>query len=134
MSKNLIIVFTRNPELGKCKTRLATSIGNKNALEVYKRLVAHTSKTIQQVKVDAVVFYTEKIQKNDTWNDDFFQKQIQIEGHLGEKMQAAFEWGFAKGYEKICIIGSDLLDLKSSNLTKAFQQLEKPHSASNPAE
>jgi len=134
MSKNLIIVFTRNPELGKCKTRLATSIGNKNALEVYKRLVAHTSKTIQQVKVDAVVFYTEKIQKNDTWNDDFFQKQIQIEGHLGEKMQAAFEWGFAKGYEKICIIGSDLLDLKSSNLTKAFQQLEKSDLVFGPAE
>ena len=34
MSKNLLIIFTRNPELGKVKTRLAKSIGDENALTI----------------------------------------------------------------------------------------------------
>ena len=37
-SKNALIVFTRNPELGKVKTRLAATIGNQSALEIYKLL------------------------------------------------------------------------------------------------
>ena len=40
--KELIIVFVRNPELGKVKTRLAHSIGNQKALDVYKCLLKHT--------------------------------------------------------------------------------------------
>jgi glycosyltransferase A (GT-A) superfamily protein (DUF2064 family) len=32
MSKNLLLVFTRNPALGKVKTRLAKTIGDKTAL------------------------------------------------------------------------------------------------------
>lgn len=129
-----MIVFTRNPELGKCKTRLAASIGNRNALDVYKKLIHHTSHCVQKVDADAVAFYTEKIQLNDAWLDEHFQKQIQIEGHLGEKMQAAFQWGFAKGYSKICIVGSDLYSLEASDISKAFLQLEKTDLVFGPAE
>ena len=35
----LVIVFAKNPELGKCKTRLAASIGDENALADYKALI-----------------------------------------------------------------------------------------------
>ena len=42
MNKNLILIFTRNPELGKVKTRLAATIGNENALEIYIQLLEHT--------------------------------------------------------------------------------------------
>lgn len=134
MNKNLVIVFTRNPELGKCKTRLAASIGNENALEVYKKLIQHTSQCVQKVNADAVAFYTEKIQLNDAWPDEHFQKQIQIEGHLGAKMQVAFEWGFAKGYAKICIVGSDLFSLETSDIHEAFLKLGKSDLVLGPAE
>lgn len=134
MNNRLIIVFTRNPELGKCKTRLAASIGDVHALKVYQQLIQHTSSTIQKVNADAAVFYTEKIQLNDAWPDAHFQKQIQIEGHLGEKMQAAFEWGFAKGYKKICIVGSDLPELSSKDLAEAFEKLNETDLVFGPAE
>ena len=35
-SRNLLIIFTRNPELGKVKTRLSKSTGDHVALEIYK--------------------------------------------------------------------------------------------------
>ena len=34
-SKKALIIFTRNPELGKVKTRLAKSVGDESALEIY---------------------------------------------------------------------------------------------------
>lgn len=122
--ENLVIVFAKNPELGKCKTRLAKSIGDEKALEVYQELIQHTATTISNVSSSRAVFYSEEIQTQDLWDDALFQKHLQSQGHLGQKMQAAFEWGFAKGYSKICIVGSDLFELSASDLENAFQELE----------
>ncbi|MBZ9777903.1 TIGR04282 family arsenosugar biosynthesis glycosyltransferase [Psychroflexus sp. CAK8W] len=129
----LVIVFAKNPELGKCKTRLAKSIGNEKALEVYKELIKHTAKTISNVSASRAIFYSKEIQKNDFWDDSLFHKLVQSGGHLGEKMQAAFEWGFAQGYSKICIVGSDLFELEASDLDKAFQKLEQNDLVFGPA-
>ena len=41
-SKSALIIFTRNPELGKCKTRLARTVGDEDALAIYKVLLQHT--------------------------------------------------------------------------------------------
>ena len=49
-SKNALIIFTRNPELGKVKTRLAATIGNQSALEIYKLLIHHT------VRITSTIF------------------------------------------------------------------------------
>jgi len=49
-SQNLIITFTRNPELGKVKSRLAKSIGETSALEVYIKLLEHTKNVLEQLK------------------------------------------------------------------------------------
>lgn len=38
-------------------------------------------------------------------------------------MAATFEWGFAQGYTKICIVGSDLLELETSYIAQAFHEL-----------
>lgn len=131
--EKLVIVFAKNPELGKCKTRLAKSTGDEKALEVYKELIKHTAKTLSKVKADRAVFYSEEIQHQDFWDARVFQKQVQTKGHLGQKMQAAFEWGFAQGYSKICIVGSDLYDLQSSDVDKAFQELEQNDLVFGPA-
>lgn len=130
---NLVIVFAKNPELGKCKTRLAKSIGDEKALEIYKELLKHTAQTIGNVNASRVVFYSEEIQTQDFWDDTLFQKQVQSEGHLGKKMQDAFDWGFAQGYSKICIVGSDLLELRASDLENAFRELEQNDIVFGPA-
>ncbi|MBZ9627177.1 TIGR04282 family arsenosugar biosynthesis glycosyltransferase [Psychroflexus sp. CAK57W] len=131
--KKLVIVFAKNPEPGKCKTRLAKSIGDEKALEVYKELIKHTAKTIGNANTSRAVFYSEEIQTQDLWNDTLFQKEIQSNGHLGQKMQAAFEWGFEQGYSKICIVGSDLFELETSDIDKAFQELEQTDIVFGPA-
>lgn len=124
MSNPLIMVFVRNPELGRVKTRLAKSIGDQAALETYKILSKHTSKIISEIDSDQLIFYSDKIQDNDIWTATNCKKQIQTKGDLGQKMLAAFQYGFSLGYQKILIIGSDLYNLRPKHIESAFEQLE----------
>ena len=124
MSNPLIMVFVRNPELGHVKTRLAKSIGDQAALETYKILSKHTSKIISEIDSDQLIVYSDKIQDNDVWTATNCKKQIQTKGDLGQKMLAAFQYGFSLGYQKILIIGSDLYSLRPKHIESAFEQLE----------
>jgi len=124
VSKNLIIIFTRNPELGKVKTRLAKTIGDEPALNIYKYLLEHTEKTIQNIASDKAVYYSVKIKNNDIWDNKIYQKHLQQGDDLGFRMFNAFENGFDNNYEKIIIVGSDLLDLQPKHIEEAFLKLD----------
>lgn len=124
MSNSLIMVFVRNPELGRVKTRLAKTIGDQAALEIYEILSKHTAKIISEIDSDKLIFYSEKIQDNDIWTVINCKKQIQTKGDLGQKMLDAFQYGFSLGYKKIIIIGSDLYSLRPKHIESAFEQLE----------
>ena len=124
MNKNLVIVFVRNPELGKVKTRLAKTIGDKDALKIYTLLLQHTESVLHKVSSDKVVYYSEEIQNKDLWDDAVYQKKLQKGADLGERMQNAFEDAFKDSYEKVVIVGSDLFDLKPTHIENAFTALE----------
>ncbi len=134
MTENLIIVFTRNPELGKCKTRLAKTVGNENALIIYKLLLNHTSEVLEQIPYDKAIYYSVKVRKNDMWNDHNYQKLQQYGKDLGERMYNAFKESFKRGYEKVIIVGSDLYDLKTNHITEAIEKLNTNDIVIGPAE
>ncbi|WP_418262413.1 TIGR04282 family arsenosugar biosynthesis glycosyltransferase [Flavobacterium faecale] len=131
---NALIIFTRNPELGKVKTRLAKSIGNEKALQVYKDLLQHTMEQTISLDCDKYVFYDTEIIENDIWDNKHFHKRLQTDGDLGMKMQAAFESLFDQGYQKCVIIGSDLFDLETEIINQAFNSLEKKKIIIGPSE
>jgi len=133
MHKNLVITFTRNPELGKVKTRLARTIGNISALAIYKKLLEHTESVLQQIDCDKAVYYSVKIRENDLWNPVIYQKHQQVGDHLGTRMSNAFKTGFDAGYTKIVIVGSDLYDLKPEHINQAFDALDNNDTVIGPA-
>lgn len=124
MTKNLIIVFVRNPELGKVKTRLAKTIGDKEALKIYTILLKHTESVLHRMSSEKVVYYSKEIQYNDLWSDTQYQKKRQKGNDLGMRMENAFETAFKDGYKNVIIVGSDLYDLKPTHLENAFKALE----------
>jgi rSAM/selenodomain-associated transferase 1 len=134
MSKNLLLIFTRNPELGKAKTRLAKTLGNETALEIYKFLLERTRDISSKVSADKAVYYSVKIRENDIWDRSMYQKHQQFGEDLGIRMQNAFKNGFDAGYQKVMIIGSDLYDLSSENIEKAFKELDANDVVIGPAE
>lgn len=134
MKTNALIIFTRNPELGKVKTRLAKTIGDKNALEVYIRLLLHTMKVTQSLDCDKFVFYDTKIETNDLWLETMYEKRIQSGVDLGVRMQDAFQQIFELGYKNCIIVGSDLFDLQDYHIDEAFYKLQFNDSVIGPAE
>lgn len=128
--KEALIIFVRNPELGKVKTRLAAQIGDEKALNVYRKLLAHTKELAVETGTDVFVFATEAL-SDDYWNQ--FTIAQQKGDDLGQKMQSAFEAVFNKGYEKVVIIGSDCPELSCAHIQEAFQSLDEKDVVIGPA-
>lgn len=135
MHKNstLLMTFTRNPELGKVKTRLAKGIGKKAALEVYIKLLEHTENVLQNIDTDKCIWYSVSVRENDIWHDELYQKKKQVGNDLGERMLYAFQDAFENNYKKVIIIGSDLYDLQPKHIEEAIKALDKNDIVIGPA-
>ena len=133
MNKRQLLVFTKNPQLGKVKTRLAKSIGEEKALFIFQKLIKKTAQTIGSISVHKSLYYSEFIENGDLWDTQVSEKKIQNGNTLGERMSNAFQDGFEKGFEQIVIIGTDLWDLESSDIDQAFKVLETNTAVIGPA-
>ena len=131
--KKALIVFVRKPEKGKVKTRLAASIGEDAALEIYVRLLEHTKSVTDSVAADKFIFYADEISLTDMWQGQGYHKLQQENGDLGVRMQAAFMKLFAKGYEQLLIIGSDCPELSKEHIENGFSFLQNVDVVIGPA-
>ncbi|MGB5458944.1 MAG: TIGR04282 family arsenosugar biosynthesis glycosyltransferase [Eudoraea sp.] len=129
----LLLIFNRNPKLGKCKTRLAAAIGDQAALDIYMILLRHTAEITKGLICSKEVYYSEEIPENDLWDKGNYTKQLQEGNDLGERMYNAFKSGFERGYQKIIIIGSDIYDLNSETIEAGFNSLENSDFVIGPA-
>jgi len=118
---NLLLVFAKNPELGKVKTRLAKTVGDKKALEIYLKLLEHTYAVADKTFADKAVFYSDKIEEFDILDYYKFPKFLQKGDNLGERMDRAIGEAFGQSYNKVVIIGSDCYDLTSDIVEDAFK-------------
>lgn len=129
-----LLIFTRNPEPGKCKTRLAAAIGDRAALAVYRFLVRHTASIAGELpEVDKFVYFTDRPDDGALWDPTLFRYRLQEGRDLGERMRNAFEAAFRLGYQRVILIGSDLHDLDTEDLRTAFGQLGRHEAVIGPA-
>jgi rSAM/selenodomain-associated transferase 1 len=133
-AKNALIIFVKNPEKGKVKTRLAKTIGDEKALEAYQMMLAHTREIALQIDTERFLFYSQFVDEQDEWPNERFRKALQANRDLGGKMSEAFQKAFASGMERVVIIGSDCLDLRTKHVEEAFRSLETHDFVIGPAE
>ncbi|MFN8396344.1 MAG: TIGR04282 family arsenosugar biosynthesis glycosyltransferase [Bacteroidia bacterium] len=119
-----LIIFTKNPVLGKVKTRLARTMGDEAALAAYLEMVAHVRKVAADVDAHRAVFYTDFIDEEDEWQRPTFEKYLQSPGDLGHRMASAIQTMLDAGYKKVALVGSDFLDLQVQHLSRALRMLE----------
>jgi len=131
MAKNLLIVFVKNIILGKVKTRLAKTIGDEGAFQIYSELVDITEKETQRVDANRHVYFSDAIITS-KWKND--QKFTQEGIDLGVRMKNAVVHGFEQGYNNVIVIGSDLPDISSEVIETAFQQLSSNEVVFGPAD
>jgi rSAM/selenodomain-associated transferase 1 len=122
-NKGLLMVFAKNPVLGTAKTRLAASVGDTKALEIYNFLLQHTASLAAASDSDKRVFYSSYTESGDVFSEEQFSKTLQIQGDLGQKMSAGFQVAFDDNYDRVVIIGSDCYELSTEILNQAFEAL-----------
>jgi hypothetical protein len=126
--------MAKNPIRGKTKTRLATTVGEEKAMEVYRDLLDHTSKVACSLEeITRFVFYSDYIERADMFADKDFRKYVQCNGDLGTRMEYAFSIPFKNEYRKVVIIGTDCIDLNSDIIRNAFESLDKNDFVIGPA-
>ncbi len=116
------MIFVKNAELGKVKTRLASTLGDEMALKIYLSLLSHTRQIACEIKANRFLFYSDSINHEDDWKESDFQKHLQHNGHLGDRINAAFELAFQSN-DKVIIIGSDCASLNAEIVEEAFMAL-----------
>lgn len=124
MKNSAIIIFVKNPDLGRVKKRLAKSVGDSMALEVYQQMLAHTQLITKSLSADKFLYYDRLIDTTDSWEDDLYRKKIQTGKTMASRITNAFKEVFKSGYEHVVIIGSDCLELDERIIRLAFRQLE----------
>lgn len=122
--RDILIVFVKNPEFGKVKSRLAVEIGRRKALSVYKKLLIKTRDTVANIGVEKLVSYSDNIDLNDIWDGIIFSKDIQRGQNLGERMYNAINRASRNKYKKICLIGSDNMEITEKIIYSAYKYLD----------
>jgi uncharacterized protein len=124
LKDNAVILFARDPVLGKVKTRLSSSLEDEAILRLYTCFVEDSLEKIRQVgNADYFVGISPSnlsgffngIEGSDT------RLFIQKGKGLGDKMRQAFIDRFAEGYKKVVIIGSDSPSLPVSYINQALE-------------
>lgn len=119
---NALLIFVKNAIHGTVKTRLAATLGNEAAMNIYKQLLANTHSVSKNIEADKIVFYSDFIEE-DIWGNEEFKKEIQQGIDLGIRMENAFIKAFESGYEKAIIIGTDIPEINEDILENGFNQL-----------
>lgn len=121
--KPALIIMLKNPVLGKVKTRLASDIGDEQALKIYQELLLHTHSITQNLNADKFIFYSDVIERTDMFNNSNYKKYVQCSGDLGVRMDYAFSIPFKNEYKDVVMIGADCYDLTTKHIEQAFEAL-----------
>ncbi|PHR26154.1 MAG: glycosyltransferase [Fluviicola sp.] len=130
--KRLLLVFVKNAVLGTAKTRLAKTIGNDAAFDVYKHLMHITEQATIDLKNCDVHIYFSSEKDPTRWTN--YTQYVQQGNDLGERMSDAFRRSFELGYAHIVGVGSDLPDLTSEIIDKGLAELNSNDAVFGPAE
>lgn len=124
MKRCAIICFVKTPGLSKPKTRLAASIGEEKALQIYLRLVQCMSETFDLLKGESLDLIWAVNESNGGGHYLWEGREIwtQPEGTLGEKL-FAMEERASKTYQNWIFVGSDTPALDALLILKAVKFL-----------
>lgn len=124
IKNNLLVIFAREPVPGLVKTRLAKDVGIAAAAALYDLMLRHVVKSVISTQYDIVIYKTPES------GGACFEEMVpgavvrdQPEGDVGEKMSGVFKTEFARGYRKVCLIGTDCPGITSSGILRAFELL-----------
>lgn len=123
-----ILFFVKHPSPGKVKTRLAATLGAREAANIYRRLVTATCSRLHGETPVIVAFDpADRGAEIEQWLRPLLPPTVsfipQIAGDLGTRLADAFRRAFAQGATEVLVVGSDCFELDSLLLASAWESL-----------
>ena len=129
-----LIIFVKEPRIGKVKTRLADDIGRINATFWYRRQLDHLLNNFKPYSPYAKhLFVTPHrgLKYFRPYTRQGWRLCCQSPGDLGKKMTSAF---LSVGYGPKLLIGSDIPAVTTQHIRLAFKQLNSVDAVFGPAQ
>ena len=134
--RNSLVIFARAPRPGHVKTRIAAQLGAMAAVEIYRSLA---EQTIAMARMGTGYGVTIEYSPRDSeslmrdWLGGSLSLRPQCDGDLGARMAAAIDEEFARGAQRVVLIGTDCPGLTFSLIESAFVSLEQTDVVLGPA-
>jgi uncharacterized protein len=133
-----VILFTRYPEPGKTKTRLIPALGQAGACALHRRMTEETANKLRELSLlrplSNEIRYSGGTQDlMQAWLGSGWHFATQGPGHLGLRMERAFQEAFQAGCLRVVLIGSDCPGLTPELLKKALDNLARHNLVLGPA-
>ena len=130
-----LIVFTRTPELGKCKRRLAAGVGDEAALTAHRELATGLLSKVEAFSGLKHLCVTHRSEEVVSWASQFgFELLLQTGGSLGSRMYSALEHALLLGADRAVLVGTDCPDIDLGYVQQAFLTLKESEIVVGPAE
>ena len=125
----IVLVFLKNPTPGQVKTRLAASVGDSAAAEIYRRMVEHVCRVLPGDVTPWVLFDPPESRcVLESWLRPLLSPNVkfipQSHGDLGERLSHAFDAALAVA-EAVAAIGTDCIDINEKTFSDAWDALER---------
>jgi rSAM/selenodomain-associated transferase 1 len=130
-----LLFFVRNPEQGDVKTRLAATLGQNVARDLYCCFILDMLSSLQSAGFPIIICYYPEDALDDLKGivGEGYAFQPQYGEDLGERMARSITDAFAQGSDRAFVIGSDVPDLPGAFIRESFAALETYDSVIGPA-
>jgi rSAM/selenodomain-associated transferase 1 len=131
-----IIVFAKYPEPGRCKTRLAASLGAEGALAVYRALLDHTLDVLRACPFTKVLCVDppERAADASDWAPGMDRYLPQCPGDLGARMEGAVAQRLSEGATRMLLLGADCPQISKESVVSSMQDLDRADVVLGPTE
>lgn len=141
MPDTALVVMARYPEAGKTKTRLACAIGHAEATRLYQAFLtdlawrfAGQAHELHWAYTPAEANYAGYIAALAPSLAHCMQCFPQHGPDLGARLLHAFQWTYARGFQRTIVISSDSPQISSEIIATAHKALDETDVALGPAE
>lgn len=122
-----VVVFAKAPVEGRVKTRLAADLGAEHATRIYRALGRQTVDALRDGPWSTTVHVEppdhDSIAAVKRWLGEGVGYRGQTAGDLGARMIAAIDEALLSA-DRVCVVGTDILDLDTVLLGAAFDALD----------
>ena len=106
------VLFAKKPVPGTVKTRLQSHLSASEATRLYEAMLLDCATALHETQAAAKVVAFTPAHAEDALRTllapiGTFEYVPQPEGDLGQRMESLMQWAFARGAERVVLIGSD---------------------------